>query len=347
MLLPGVLAPEDAPHHLRIIGTAPATYVFVAIGLMQIVAIIHKSLDSYAVSERPSVLSAYPISTFAILLFLPIALVTARDYFVRWMRLPELYMAYDGYAVELAGEMAKETDPSTIFVIPMDLRAAHEARHYTLDFFYQGEVPYSYLPVDEATVAVQLTEIASGHDTLRVVRWLQDKHAAADEREVVAFLLARDARLVGEEAFPVYMIETWRLPSTSTRFSLPAIEREVGATFDGLLRLEAADVSTRGETVAVALRWAPLAAMGVDYKASLRLVAADGRVAVQKDRFLKHNWHQGTSLWPPETVDEYYFFSSVHLGEYEVRVVVYHPETLAPLMVDGSEELSLGRVTIE
>lgn len=347
MLLPGILAPEDAPHHLRIIGTAPATYVFVAIGLMQIAAIIHKGFNSYADQRRVSVFLACRISTFAILLFLPIALVTARNYFVRWMNLPELYMAYDGYAVELADEMAKETDPSTVFVIPMDLRAAHEARHYTLDFLYKGEVPYFYLPVDEVTVADQLTEIASGCDTLRVVRWLQDKHAAADEREVVAFLLARDARLVSEEAFPVYVIETWRLPSTNTSFSLPAIEREVGATFGGLLRLEAAHVSAREETVAVALRWAPLAAMNVDYKASLRLVAADGRVVAQKDRFLEHNWHQGTSLWPPETVNEYYFFHPVHWGEYEVRVVVYHPETLAPLIVDGSEELSLGRVTVK
>ncbi len=36
MLLPGILAPEDAPHHLRIIGTAPATYILVAVGLSQI-----------------------------------------------------------------------------------------------------------------------------------------------------------------------------------------------------------------------------------------------------------------------------------------------------------------------
>jgi hypothetical protein len=36
MLLPGILAPEGAPHHLRIIGAAPATYLFVALGLAQI-----------------------------------------------------------------------------------------------------------------------------------------------------------------------------------------------------------------------------------------------------------------------------------------------------------------------
>ena len=114
-----------------------------------------------------------------------------------------------------------------------------------------------------------------------------------------------------------------------------------------MLRLEAADVSVEEDVVAVALRWAPLAAMDVDYKASLRLVAADGSVVAQKDRFLQHNWHQGTSLWPPETVNEYYLLSPVPPGEYEVRVVVYHPETIVPLMTDAGAEVSLGRVQVE
>ncbi len=102
-----------------------------------------------------------------------------------------------------------------------------------------------------------------------------------------------------------------------------------------------------GDTVAVALRWAPLAAMDADYKASLRLVAADGSLATQKDRFLRHNWHQGTSLWPPETVNEYYLLPEVPPGQYELQVVVYHSETLSPLTVDDSGQISLGKVQVE
>jgi hypothetical protein len=97
----------------------------------------------------------------------------------------------------------------------------------------------------------------------------------------------------------------------------------------------------------VAVRWAPLAAMDVDYKASLRLVAADGQVVVQKDRFLLHNWHQGTHLWPPETVNEYYLLAPAPPGEYQVRVVVYHPETLAPLPAGDRAEVVLGTVQVK
>jgi hypothetical protein len=342
LLLPGILAPEGAPHYLRIIGTAPATYILIAIGLAQ----ISPGLPAGA-GNIQYLISKWRISNWLILIFLPIGLVTARDYFIRWAGQPELYMAYDVYAVELAEQMAAETDPSVAYVIPMDLRAGHEARHYTLDFLHRGNTPYYYLPVDETTAAARLTEAAAGHRALRVVRWLQDKHAAADEREVVTFLLTTTAQLVEEETHPAYRIETWVLPSAHTTFALPAIERTVDATFSDVLRLEAVSVAPMGETVAVALRWAPLAAMDVDYKASLRLVAPDGNVVAQKDRFLRHNWHQGTSLWPPETVNEYYLLPPVPPGEYILQVVIYRPETLAPLVVDGNLEVSLGRVWVK
>ncbi|GAB4543519.1 MAG: hypothetical protein Kow0063_36750 [Anaerolineae bacterium] len=357
MLLPGILAPESPPHHLRIIGTAPATYVLVAVGLGQIANSKWQMANGkYRMASGRGLANLRRLygSRFVqsagglvVLGFLVIGLATAKDYFGRWARLPELYMAYDTYALELVDQMAAETDPSTVFVIPMDLRARHEARHYTLDFLYRGKTPYYYLPVDEATVAGRLTEISKGRKRLRVVRWLQDKHAAADEREVVTFLLAGAARLVNEETFPVYRLEDWALPSADTRFALPVIEEEVGVTFGDVLRLEAVDRSVVGETVAVAIRWAPVAAMDVDYKASLRLVAANGSLVAQKDRFLRHNWHQGTSLWPAETVNEYYLLSPVPAGEYQVRVLVYHPETLAPLTTGEGAEVSLGLVQVK
>jgi 4-amino-4-deoxy-L-arabinose transferase-like glycosyltransferase len=368
MLLPGILAPEGAPHHLRIIGTAPATYLFVALGLGQIANIKYQITNNKSqiadrrsqvadressasnlqspTSNLQSLISNLP-SLLPLALFLAVGLVTARDYFVRWARLPELAMAYDVYATELAGQMAADPDPAAAYVIPMDQRAGHEARHYSLDFLYRGSTPYYYLPVDEPQVAARLTQAAAGRTTLRVVRWLQDKHVAADEREVVTFLLATTARLVGEKTYPVYRVETWALPSAQTAFALPAIQTPVGATLGGVLRLEAADVSVSGAAVAVAVRWAPLEAMDVDYKASLRLVTADGKVVVQKDRILLHNWHQGTHLWPPETVNEYYLLAPVPPGEYQVRVVVYHPETLAPLPAGDRSEVVLGTVQVK
>jgi hypothetical protein len=386
MLLPGVLAPEGAPHHLRLIGTAPATYTLIALGCVQLACIIRRRLPpgrrtlhlaprqaTRAVEAEPEQVrhsggravmtrlihwqdSLRPAAwlILPLVLFLPVGLVTAKTYFGRWAQLPDLYMAFDVYAVQLAQEIAADDAPNVAYAIPMDLRAAHEARHYTLDFMVHGHTPYHYLPVDDRTAAEELTKAADGAETLRVVRWSRDKHVAADEREVVTYLLATVARLQGEETRPAYRVETWALPSAHTVFQLPTPDQPVNAVFGDRLELTAAHLATGEGWMGVALRWRPLAAMETDYKASLRLVAQDGNppgsvggtVVAQKDRFLRHNWHQGTSLWPAETVDEYYLLQPVPPGNYEVRVVVYDPDSLAPLIVSGQGELAVGVVTL-
>ena len=355
MLLPGILAPEGAPHHLRLIGTAPLTYLLVGIGLDWLLGVISSALTetrSATVSGWLQSLLQHSPAWLAsvglpVVLFLGVGAATASTYTGRWAALPDLYMAFDVYAVELAGTMAADLDADAAYVIPMDQRAAHEARHYSLDYLYAGERPYTYLPVDETDAADILTQAAAGYSQLKVVRWTQDKHAAADERELVTFLLvSAGARLVDDVEFPVYHIETWQLPSTETGFRLPTADLPVDADFDDLLQLRAAGVQSLGDQVAVVLQWAPLASMDVDYKVSLRLTAADGARVAQVDRFLRHNWHQGTSLWPAEVVNEYYLLPVPGPGAYQVSAVVYHPDTLAPLVAGGLAEAPVSSVEV-
>jgi hypothetical protein len=361
MLLPAILAPEGAPHHLRLIGSAPATYVLMALGCVALLRTVKNQIVSpigrywqkgllsrpgnvwgrFLADPRPAAGVVIPL-----MLFLPVGGVTAHQYFVQWAQLPQLYMAFDVYAEELAQEIAADDAPGVVYVIPMDLRAGHEARHYTLDFLYHGRTPYYYVVVDEHTVASQLSQAASGAGLFRVVRWTQDKHLAADEREVVTYLLGTTARWMDQRVRPVYRVETWALPSEQTVFRLPLPDTPHHAVFGGQLALEALHLDSGADWVGVALRWMPQAQMPVDYKASVRLREEDGTLVLQKDRTLRHNWHQGTRLWPPEPVNEYYWLSPVPSGEYTVHVVVYEPDTLMPLPVNGSGELALGSVRV-
>ncbi|MDW8071854.1 MAG: hypothetical protein RMK79_10330, partial [Anaerolineae bacterium] len=361
MLLPAILAPEGAPHHLRLIGSAPATYVLMALGCVELFRVVKNQIVSpilgfwetkpffgqggagvrFLTGSRPAA-----GAVISLVLFLPVGGITAHQYFVQWAQLPQLYMAFDVYAEELAREIAADQEPDVVYIIPMDLRAGHEARHYSLDFLYRGQTPYHYIVVDEPTVASQLTRAASGARAFRVVRWTQDKHLEADEREVVTYLLGTTARFVGQRTRPVYRVETWALPSEQTIFQLPVPDTSCGAVFGERLALEAFHLEAGRDWVGVTLRWMPQARMPMDYKASVRLVREDGTMAFQKDRILRHNWHQGTSLWPPEPVNEYYWLSPMPSGEYTVHVVVYEPDTLLPLPVDGSGELVLGRVQV-
>jgi hypothetical protein len=90
--------------------------------------------------------------------------------------------------------------------------------------------------------------------------------------------------------------------------------------------------------------------MDADYKASLRLTGPTGERVAQKDRILLHNFHQGTSLWPPETVNEYYLLPvppETPPGQYGVSVVIYHPDTQTPLVADSRAEVLLGEVQVK
>jgi hypothetical protein len=278
---------------------------------------------------------------------------TYNDYFIRWANDVDHYMDFDVYAEELASQIAAESDPHLAYAIPMDLRAAHEARHYSLDFLYRGQTPYTYVVVDETTVAQSLTQAAQGKVTLKVVRWVQDKHREADARQMVAFLLETGGAVLTElESYPVYNVETYRLLNPQTEFALPAIETPIDAALDGLIQVRRATVLPRptlNSQAAVGVTYAPIAPLEVDYKASLRLIGPGGETAAQKDRLLLHNWHQGTSLWPREEVNEYYLLPlppDAPLGNYEVRLVIYHPDTLAPLTDNGQVEIRLGNIEL-
>jgi hypothetical protein len=189
-----------------------------------------------------------------------------------------------------------------------------------------------------------------------VVRWTADKHHQADAKEIVTYLLETNAQQVNRESFPVYDVETYALARRKDfdlLFALPSINQPIKATFGGLLRVDAAFVQPTvapGEWLPVALTLAPLAQMDADYKASLRLTSPTGERVAQKDRALRHNFHQGTSLWPAETVNEYYLLPvppETLPGQYEVSVVIYHPDTQTPLVVDGLAEVPVGKVQVE
>ena len=343
MLLPAILAPEGAPHHLRLIGTAPGTYIFVAVGMVWVLMWVG-SKSRTLLHTQPWLLP----TLLALLIFTPTAIQTYRDYFIHWANEVDHYMPFDIYAEELADQIAANVDPRLAYAIPMDIRAAHEARHYSLDFLYHGETPYSYIVDDEATAAQALTKAAAGKERLAVVRWAQDKHQAADEKGLVSFLLATGGAVLTDRVEePVYAIETFQLPPDAV-FAFPAIDTPINVTLDNLIQIRRATVLPElaaSQQVAIGATFARIAPTNVDYKVSLRLIAPDGAVVSQVDRTLRHNWHQGTSLWPAEEVNEYYllpFPADAVDGSYEVRAVVYHPETLAPLTMDGLVEVRLG-----
>jgi hypothetical protein len=374
MLLPAILAPEGAPHHLRLIGTIIPTYTLVALGFIAAITLLVR-LVSYVVSKSSPAQHLLKYTRRAAYLLIAICFVllagqTYANYFVLWPLSVDFTLPFDLYAVRLATTIAQAPDNAT-YVIPMDIRAGQEARHYTLDYLLAPypSAAYTYLPVDERQAQASLTQSASGKDELRLVRWRADKHVEADAKEIVTYLLKTATEPRGRESFPVYDVESFYLrPSTDPQcttgqrnngmadcspFVLPHLNQPLRATFDSLISLDAAYVQPRIDSsdrwLPVAVTFSPLAPMEVDYKASVRLLSPVGERVAQKDRVLAHDFHQGTSLWPAEPVNEYYLVplpTNLSPGQYTVVLVIYHPDTLAALAAGGVVEVPLGTVQI-
>ncbi len=344
MLLPALLAPEGAPHHLRLLGVLVPACLLAALGLATAINFLNEWL--------PARLGRYLPAALPAVIFAVVGGQTAFNYFGRWAQ-TDFTLIFDVYATRLAAQIAQTGGPAAAFVLPMDVRAGDEARHYTLDYLLDGAAAaYTYLPVADTSAAALLNRAAAGKTQLKVVRWTADKHREADAKEIVSFLLDQAGPPARRESFPVYDLETYNLP-VPVKFELPHPNRPINANFDNLLRLDAAwlpPAARPGHMLPVALTFWPLAAMPADYKASLRLVASTGERLAQKDRALLHNFHQGTSLWPPGPVNEYYLLpvpAEAPHGVYTVTVVIYHPETQAPLVANGQAEVTLGPMRLE
>ncbi|MCI0527384.1 MAG: hypothetical protein L0Y56_08060, partial [Nitrospira sp.] len=144
MLLPAILAPEGAPHHLRLIGALVPTYILTALGLVttanflinllgNALHITHYTLRTTDHAPRtthhgPRILISLLLTSY----FLLLAFQTYSHYFIHWPRSVDFTLPFDLYAVRLARDIA-QAPPEVNYVLPMDIRAAEEARHYTLD----------------------------------------------------------------------------------------------------------------------------------------------------------------------------------------------------------------------
>lgn len=124
LLLPGVLS-EYAPHYHRILGAAAPVAILAAVGLDAI-----WRLWAARDGRRPAWAWA---GWFSVLLLAAGAVVSARDYFVRWAPLPDLYYAFDVGLWEIGQDIAAHTPGEPIYLTP------RSADHPTLAFAWETQ----------------------------------------------------------------------------------------------------------------------------------------------------------------------------------------------------------------
>ena len=118
LLLPGMFS-EYAPHFHRILGAAAPTALLIGVGL--------DTLWQWPWLRRRRL-------QWVVVLLLAASLVTtARDYFVRWAALPDLYYAFDAGMWEAGNWIAQQPSDASIYISPRGLE------HATLAFAVRPE----------------------------------------------------------------------------------------------------------------------------------------------------------------------------------------------------------------
>jgi hypothetical protein len=380
MLVPSILSPDAIPHTLRAVGAAPAAYTLVAVGVVGILGfagrlvnwVATKRTASQAIEHAPDSRAGFSGGLATVVLAgLGLAVVGPmyqgfHYYMVEWPKTNDAQAAFHVYAVDLAKEMSKETNPQAVFLLPRDTAAGDVNPNYTVMFLYTGQADYAWVVDDEKTLEATLNAAVKGHDVVHVVRWKTSKHTGADPKEMIRYYLEKHGNLVDKQAFEYYDIETYRLDQLGpdlTDEALTSTEVDFGGQISligyaygdasGSEGLEAHNVPA-GDLLWVHLRFRLAGVSQEDLKASVLVTDAAGHLVGQIDKLLLNNiLHQGSSHWEAGSqVDAYYLVPiapATAPGDYRLGVTVYGADSLARLptgMGDATQVVRLGALAI-
>ena len=219
MLLPSALAVNEiTPSNLRAIGLIPLVFVFPARGLWTLFIVTYRKSR---ISNLESRITRYlPIAAFGLLL-LTTAVITARDYFVRYVSRADLYEVSDGDLADIAAYLNQtDLNGTTVYV------GSIHYRHPTLAFLVKAYSEIKWL-VGASTVvypasgeALYLFPRSAKPDSDWLGRYLADA-------EPIKSSTASD----GAPAFTGFHLTTSLPPSY-----------EILANFSGIVRLQSYQV---------------------------------------------------------------------------------------------------------
>ncbi|MFO7634160.1 MAG: hypothetical protein R6W76_16555 [Caldilinea sp.] len=131
LLLPGVLS-EYAPHYHRVLGAAAPVALLGGVGLDWIWQwwSERRATRGETILTHGGMKLAW-IGWVSVALLIAGAFVSARDYFVRWAPLPDLFYAFDAGLWEIGQEIAAQPAETSIYLTPRD------ADHPTLAFAWE------------------------------------------------------------------------------------------------------------------------------------------------------------------------------------------------------------------
>ncbi len=344
LLLPGVFS-EYAPHFHRILGATVPTALLCALGLD---ALLHYTgvfaLEEHG-SRRRGWLAAAAAASVA-LLILGGAVVGARDYFVRWAALPNLFYAFDTGLWQIGQEIARQPADEPAYLSP------RPADHPTLAFALAVQQPPHAAP--------------TSFDGRQVLPMTAGPNAEAERYYVIEHEDFRTPLLL-PELLPQVQVEKTIDQPDGTPYAKVYVrpagtapqrppEHAVGVALNGAITLQGYDVQPAklhpGEILYLQLHWLVNAQPDAEWTTFTHLlrVNADGSF----EQVAGHDSPPGggtlpTSRWQEgwRVLDEYQISLPADLapGAYTLAAGLYQPDGTR-LPPEGPGVL-LGEVTID
>ncbi|MGB9300067.1 MAG: hypothetical protein WCD51_05690, partial [Anaerolineae bacterium] len=327
MQMPAILTYPELPHSLRAIGALPIAYFFPALGLEESWEWLRARAQSHQARWGLAVALGLSLTLSAGLSF--------RDYFAPQVAEIELVKAFDPRFVEIASAMNEFDDPEAVWLIPVGPHDEQRMAYFVVDFLYQGQTPHHYLPVNQDTLARELTGACQGAQRALLLQRTEDGLAQpwhepyADTRGLLAFLLDKHGKKVETLQLDSFDVLMYELPDKVT-FSFPSEFQSLDVDLAQGLRLTGAAFGFDAEASTgawVALRYQAEGVPNVDYAVQLVVTREDGQPAARADKLLLSTEFQTTSTWEPgQRETEYYVLEGLPQptgGGYSLEVSVY------------------------
>lgn len=378
LLLPSILAPDIIPHDLRAIGATTPTFVFAAVFLVSLFEALGYAGQRWLQPRLGQLRFTWLARGVGGILALSLAWGLSQAnapflyyYFYVFPHTEDARAAYHVYAVDIAREINKETDPGVAFILPRNTAAGDVFRNYTTDFLVELAQPpaaHYWVIDDERTLPDDLAKVAAGHNTIRIVRWKTSKHTGADPKGVMHYYLEKYGYHDFTNGTGYYDLYTYRVEAQEPNFRQGETLQPIEINFGQQLQLTGYALGDAGEVSAVnqpqaysgdllwlRLAWKKIGDQPENLKASALVYTEDGQRVNQVDKQLLSNLLQvGSRQWAIGDQEDTYFLvrmpPATPPGRYQLHLAVYGEESLTrlPLVnVDGEgEAFQLADITV-
>ena len=372
MILPAVLARDftPPPNTLRMFGAVPAVYLVTGVGMWEAFHILRQrclALPSHAGQFfRNSgfwLASALALSVTVWILVQGVS--THRTYFREWATTPKFHKEYYGEWASAADILnAQPHAAGLVYLLPYRF-----IRNHGFEYLYQGETPAFVFHIGTTEMAHNVESALSAIEnlsTVGVVDWDDDMSWSGDGDENLVALLDKYGKLSETKEFDKFQVHFFTDITLDRHWSLHEYVEPLSVHYDGGISLNGLALGQgktqlnsqqpltlgNGDSLWILLQWESAPGLEINYAISLRLHNAEGAMAYQKDVGLGNAMDAPTSGWTPEEPVDTLFNVSVptdiSAGDYELRLIVYDPDTLKPTVELGvwEAEFTLAQIRV-